>query len=97
MERAEELVGVPFVDGGRDPGKGLDCWGLVREAYKRITNREMADFDIAEGDTLVLREYDPDKKDYTGREIEKRVTMVLKTRGNDWHNHTPEEIAQYGW
>jgi cell wall-associated NlpC family hydrolase len=22
------LIGVPFVDGGRDPRIGLDCWGL---------------------------------------------------------------------
>lgn len=25
------LIGIPFVDGGRDPGRdgGVDCWGLV--------------------------------------------------------------------
>ena len=57
----------------------------------------LADFDIAEGDTLVLREYDPEKKDYTGRQIEKKVTMVLKTKNSDWHNHTPKEIAKHGW
>ena len=24
-----DLIGVPFVGGGRDPKKGLDCWGLL--------------------------------------------------------------------
>ncbi|MDX9803918.1 MAG: NlpC/P60 family protein [Dehalococcoidales bacterium] len=23
-----DLIGIPFVDGGRDPTTGLDCWGL---------------------------------------------------------------------
>jgi cell wall-associated NlpC family hydrolase len=28
------LIGVPFVDGGRDPRIGLDCWGLFMEVHK---------------------------------------------------------------
>lgn len=27
---------TPFVDGGRDPRKGLDCWGLVRVVLRRM-------------------------------------------------------------
>lgn len=46
MESVEELVGVPFVDGGRDFRTGLDCWGLVREAYKRVNRAELPDFKI---------------------------------------------------
>lgn len=34
------------------------------------------DFDISEGDTLVLEEWDPNTKSYTGRSIEKKVTYV---------------------
>lgn len=26
----QELLRVPYVDGGRDPAHGLDCWGMVR-------------------------------------------------------------------
>jgi cell wall-associated NlpC family hydrolase len=29
-----DLVGVPFIDGGRGP-EGYDCWGLVCEVFKR--------------------------------------------------------------
>lgn len=28
-----DYVGIAFVDRGRDPGQGLDCWGLVRHWY----------------------------------------------------------------
>lgn len=33
-ELIKELIGVPFVAGGRDRKTGLDCWGLVMEVYK---------------------------------------------------------------
>ncbi|MBP9759320.1 DUF3850 domain-containing protein [Candidatus Dojkabacteria bacterium] len=36
------------------------------------------DFDIEEGDLLLLREWDPETKDYTGREITKTVGYVWK-------------------
>ncbi len=36
------------------------------------------DFDIEEGDMLLLEEWDPETNTYTGRSIEKRVTYVGK-------------------
>ena len=38
------------------------------------------DFKCKTGDILVLREWDPKTKNYTGRSIEKKVTFVLKTK-----------------
>lgn len=35
MVNYDDLVGVPYVSGGRDPKKGLDCWGLAAELYRR--------------------------------------------------------------
>lgn len=37
------LVGVPFVDRGRDWRAGLDCWGLVMEVQRRL-GREVRDY-----------------------------------------------------
>jgi cell wall-associated NlpC family hydrolase len=31
-----DLLGTPFVWGGRSPQAGLDCWGLVVEVYRRL-------------------------------------------------------------
>jgi len=31
-----DLIGVPFVDGGRDVLTGLDCWGLTVVVFKRF-------------------------------------------------------------
>ncbi|EHM37726.1 C40 family peptidase [Anaeroglobus geminatus] len=35
MVNIDDLIGVPYVNGGRDCETGLDCWGLVREYYRR--------------------------------------------------------------
>ena len=42
----DKLIGVPFVDGGRDPEIGLDCWGTVMQAYKLLNGINVTDFKI---------------------------------------------------
>jgi len=44
----------------------------------------LADFDVKEGDVLLLEEYDPKTKEYTGRSIEKKVSYILKFNLNDF-------------
>jgi len=57
------------------------CWPeifeLVKSGKKKFDLR-LADFDIQEGDTLVLEEWDPETKKYTGRNIKKKAEYVLK-------------------
>jgi hypothetical protein len=36
------------------------------------------DFDVSEGDSLTLEEFDPKTQKYSGRKIEKKVTFVGK-------------------
>ena len=56
-----------------------------KEGFEKILSGEkrfdarLADFNCKEGDILVLEEYDPKKKSYTGRKIEKKITFVLNT------------------
>lgn len=55
----------------------------------------LADFKCSPGDVLILREWDPKTKEYTGRAIEKKVTYVAKTKDiKFWPN---EEIEKYGF
>jgi len=65
----------------------------VLEGKKRFELR-LADFKCNPGDVLVLKEWDPDKKSYTGRVLEKKITYVLKT--NDLRFWPDEDIEKYG-
>jgi ASC-1-like (ASCH) protein len=66
---------------------------LVSTGKKKFELR-LADFDIKEGDTLVLEEWDPETKEYTGRKIEKKVNYVLKFNLDDFKQK--DEIEKKG-
>ena len=55
----------------------------------------LADFTCDVGDVLVFEEYDPDKKEYTGRRLEKKITYVLKTRDQPFFKK--EDVERYGF
>ena len=63
---------------------------------KKHYELRLADFECNEGDILVLKEWDPETKDYTRREIEKEVSYIVKTKDADkfWPQ---EEIGKYGF
>jgi len=50
---------------------------LIFSGKKRFELR-LADFDIQEGDTLILEEWDPENKEYTGRTVEKKIDYILR-------------------
>jgi hypothetical protein len=55
----------------------------------------LADWECKPGDVLVLKEWDPKTKKYTGRSVEKAVSYVLKTK--DFKNFTRKEVDQFGY
>jgi len=67
---------------------------LVKNRKKRFEFR-LADFECKEGDTLVLKEWDPKTKDYTGRELKRKVGFLMKTK--ELKFHTPEEKEKFGF
>ena len=54
------------------------------------------DFEINKGDTLLLKEWDPETKEYTGREVEKKVGYVGKWKIQDLKFWSQEEIKEKG-
>lgn len=63
---------------------------------KKNYELRLADWDCNEGDFLVLQEWDPETKNYTGRELEKEVSYIGKFKIDDlfW---SEEEIKKHGF
>lgn len=71
------------------------------EYFQKILNGDktfelrLADFECKEDDILVLEEWDPKTKKYTGRVLEKKVSYVLKTK--DIKFWPEEDVEKYGY
>lgn len=58
----------------------------------------LADWNVEAGDILILKEWDPNTKIFTGRELSRKVSYVLKTKSaEDWGMWSKEEIEKYGF
>lgn len=66
----------------------------VKNGTKKFELR-VADFECKPGDVLVLREWNNEKKEYTGRVIEKKITYVAKTK--EFNLNSKEDIEKYGF
>ena len=55
----------------------------------------LADFECGPGDELILKEWDPKTKQYSGRQIEKLVSYVGKTK--DYTFWPKEDVDKYGY
>jgi len=71
-----------------------DCFEKNLSGEKNFDLR-LNDFVCQTGDILVLREWDPSTKNYTGREIEKQVKYVAKI--DEFKFWKPEDIEKYGF
>jgi hypothetical protein len=66
---------------------------LVKSGKKKFELR-IADFKIKEGDVLILEEWDPKKKEYTGRKIQRKARYILKFKLDDFGQE--KEIKKKG-
>ena len=66
---------------------------LIKEGKKNVEYR-LADFKIKPGDILILEEYDPKKKKYTGRTIKRKVKFVHKVNPFEYYKY--KELKEYG-
>ncbi len=56
-------------------------FNLVKSGKKKFEVRA-ADFKIREGDELILEEWNPKTKKYTGRKLKKKAKYILKFKLN---------------
>ncbi len=71
-----------------------EFFGLILSGKKTFELR-LADFKCNPGDILMLREYDPGTKTYTGRKIEKKVIYVAWTKGQLFWDE--DEVKKHGF
>lgn len=62
---------------------------------EKIFDVRLADEEYKEGDILVLKEWDPETEEYTGRVLEKEITFAIKTK--DIKFWDKEEVDKYGY
>jgi ASC-1-like (ASCH) protein len=67
---------------------------LIKSGKKKFDVR-LADWECKKGDTLILKEWDSKKKEYTKREIRKKVGFVLKTKDLNFFSNS--DIEKYGF
>lgn len=74
------------------------CWPeffeLVASGKKNVEIR-LADFAMKPGDTLILEEWDPKTRKYTGKKIAKKVKSVVRV--DVAKMHSMEEIKNNGF
>lgn len=71
-----------------------EYFSKVLDGSKKFELR-LADFDCQPGDTLVLKEWDPATKNYTGRSVKKKASFIFKTK--DAVFFSQEDIEKYGF
>lgn len=74
------------------------CWPEFFELMasgKKNADMRLADFGLKAGDTLVLEEWDPKTKKYTGRKVSRKVRTVFKI--DVARMHSLEEIRKNGF
>ena len=70
------------------------------EFFAKVKNRQknveirLADFKVVRGDSLFLEEWDPEKKQYTGRTVQRKVRAVHKV--NPFKFHSAAELKKSG-
>jgi len=70
-----------------------DYFKLIKSGKKKFELR-LADFKAEEGDTLILEEWNPEKEEYTGRKIRRKIKYILKFKLNDFGQE--KEIKKKG-
>ena len=83
----EDLVGLPFEDGGRGPDT-YDCWGLVREMFRR-QGKTVDDYNITAMDahTIAAQMRQDENRWIRIDEPKEGCMVVFRLTPGCWANH----------
>lgn len=84
-----KYIGVPYLPGGRDPARGLDCYGLVRAVYREL-GRELPDWqgdseDLRAVTNSLLHAVDAEEYAVPVERPENYDFVLVKRRALPWH------------
>ena len=92
--KLDDLIGLPFVDGGRDAAVGFDCWGLSTEVFRRY-GIELPDYKIScEDASRISSQIDEQKPFWKKCEGEIPVPALVVIRFAVYCDHTGVCIGQ---
>lgn len=74
--------------------KKLPKWFNLAKKKKKNAEFRLADFKIKPGDILVMEEWNPKKKKYTGRVLRRKVKRATKVNPFDFYK--VRDIKKYG-
>ncbi|MBI4101395.1 MAG: DUF3850 domain-containing protein [Candidatus Nealsonbacteria bacterium] len=76
------------------------CWPEFFEKFvsgERTLELRLADFNLESGDTIVMEEYDPEKKQYTGRQASFLCRKVERSAQNPLQFYNVEDVKKHGF
>lgn len=92
--KLDDLIGLPFIDGGRDPAVGLDCWGLSTEVFRRY-GISLPDYKISCEDASRIHSQVNEQRPFWQRcEGEIPVPALVVVRFTVFCDHTGVYIGQ---
>jgi hypothetical protein len=70
---------------------------IIKNNKKHFELR-LADFNIKEGDVIILKEWSPKTKKYTGRKLKFNTGLIFKIPPKDMKKfHSERDIKKYGF
>jgi hypothetical protein len=69
-------------------------WFKIMKDERQNAELRLADFRIKKGDVLILEEWDPKEKEYTGKLLRKKVKRLIKLNLLDFY--TARDLKKYG-
>ena len=94
MRNFDDLIGIPFIDGGRSLSAGFDCWGLSAEVFRRY-GIELPDYKIScENASRIHHEMDEQRPFWRRCQGELPVPALVVIRFTVYCDHTGVYIGQ---